>query len=285
MKSTLLLPLTAVISITTVSSYAGDTNTMPDWLKRTDIEFDVQESLNPSISVETIQPLFMNENDTVFFQGRLNHDAEIQDQTLNLGLGYRYLTNDKTWLLGVNAWYDRTFDLDHERRGLGVEAIGEYITVRSNYYDAFSGWKTASTVNGVSTQEKALDGWDFELEAPVPYVPWARISAKRFEWDAINTKNVDGYSVGVRMNPTGNTELTIGATDDSTKDAQAFLNFAWYFDRPEGVEFTAADGTSTGVFVKRDVSKHRLDKVRRQNNIVVERKTTGGGGIVIGRRN
>jgi len=300
MKRKMLVSLLAGMSITTFAGYAGEVekaavkvankatdavtgtlndSDMPDWLKRTDIDISIQEDLKPSISIETIQPLFMDDVNTAFFQGRLTNQDD--DQTINLGLGYRYLTADETWLLGVNGWYDHTFDLSHNRVGLGLEAIGEYMTVRTNYYDARSDWKTVSVVSGVTTQEKALDGYDLELEAPVPYVPWARLSAKGYKWDAINVDDVEGYTFGVRMNPTGNTEVTLGVTDDNSKDEQAFLNLTWYFDRPEGVEFTAANGTSSDAFVKRDVSKHRLDKVRRKHDVVVERKTSGGSGLSV----
>lgn len=256
-----------------------------DWAKRTDVTVEFYEHLDPSISIETIQPFHMDERNTAFFQGRLSHDSERVDQTINLGLGYRYLSPEEKWMLGVNTWYDRTLDLDHERFGLGVEAFGKYLTFRANAYHAFSNWKTSSIVSGVTTQEKALDGWDAELETPIPYLPWARLSAKHYEWNAINISEVKGTSVGIRMNTSKTTELTLGVADDSVSDTGGYLNLIWYFDQPNGVQSTAADGISSTAFTTRNLKAHRLDKVRRHHDIVVEQKTTGGGGIIIGRRN
>ncbi|MEL0091406.1 MAG: inverse autotransporter beta domain-containing protein [Rhodospirillales bacterium] len=301
MKKTILISLLFGLSVTTFNGYAGDADkaavvaanraigsatnalsgsNLPEWLKRTDIDIGIQENLRESFTIETIQPLFMDDVNTAFFQGRLTHDGHEEDETINLGLGYRYLTPNKTWLLGVNGWYDHTFDLNHKRVGLGLEAIGEYLTFRSNYYDAVSGWKTVSLVDGVTTEEKALDGYDIELETPVPYLPWARLSGKAYKWEAINVDDVEGFTVALRMNPTGNTELTLGVTEDDTKN-EVFLNLTWYFGRPAGTEYTAANGISSQVAVKRDLTKHRLDKVRRHHNVVVERKTSGGSGLSV----
>ena len=70
------------------------------------------------------------------------------------------------------------------------------------------------------------------------------------------------------------------STEDDTKN-EVFLNLTWYFGRPAGTEYTAANGISSQVAVKRDLTKHRLDKVRRHHNVVVERKTSGGSGLSV----
>lgn len=257
---------------------------MPAWLQRTDISVGVQADSKPRWSIETIQPLLMDENNTLFVQGRVSHKDS--DETMNAGLGYRYLLDDKSWMLGANAFYDRTFDNDHERVGVGVEAFNPYATFRGNYYNAISGLKTVETAGGITTTERALDGWDVEAETPVPYVPWARFVGKIYEWDGQNLKDVNGYSAGVRMYPVSNLEIHAGVNDD-TIDTNAFVNMTWYMGKPAFVtETLVADALfSSELAEARDLEKHRLEKVRRHNDIVVERRRTGGAGIVVGRGN
>ncbi|MCB1738144.1 MAG: inverse autotransporter beta domain-containing protein [Gammaproteobacteria bacterium] len=256
------------------------------WLSRTDINVDIQQDHKPSWSIETIQPIYQSEGltHTWFVQGRIAHSND--DQTVNLGTGYRHLLDDHSWLLGTNIWYDTTIDESHYRYGLGLEALGRYVDVRANWYDAQSGIKTVRVNGSVSETEAALDGWDFGLEAPVPYLPWARVSWKAYEWDRSTAENIQGNTLGIRANVTDNLEVTVGATDDNTDSAQAFVTLSWTIDRPQGREWTAADtGATRGAFVARDLTKHTLDKVRRHHDIVIEKKRTGGAGITVGRRN
>lgn len=257
---------------------------LPEWMQRTDVSVDTQSSgAKPNWAIETIQPLSMQAQDTIFWQGRLSHRD--RDETLNLGLGYRHLLQDKSWMFGLNAFLDGTRKYDHRRLGIGLEAFSPYATYRLNHYNATSGEKTVSDISGIRTTEQALDGWDYSIELPVPYVPWARLTATGFSWDGVTTRDVDGYSLGLRANPTGNLEFEVGVTDDNRGSADTYLTLTWHLDRPAHVKHTARDGISPQAFTARNLEDLRLEKVRRNNTVIVERKRTGSGGIVVGRGN
>lgn len=262
---------------------------MPDWLKRTDINVEGIERGKPTWSIETVQPIYQTPRtlrDTFFFQGRwANRNA---DNTLNLGLGYRYLFDDKTWLLGINGFYDTTTKHDHQRVGVGAEAIGQFVTFRTNYYNATSGVKTISVVDGVSTTERALDGYDYELEAPIPYASWLRFSANGFRFMAATAGYPDlkGSRYTLIGNLTPNLSLEVGSTDDNYRASQNFVKLTWNVGGNPSIGtkdslFGGPKQTQTAAFQARDLSKHTLDKVRRQNDMIVERKS---GGVVIGRK-
>ena len=107
-----------------------------EWLRRTDFSVESMDRSKPTWSVETVQPLYQTPStlrDTVFLQGRWGHRNA--DNTFNLGLGYRRLLDDKSWLLGVNGFYDLATKYNHQRFGLGAEAIGRYVTFRTNFYE------------------------------------------------------------------------------------------------------------------------------------------------------
>lgn len=262
-----------------------------EWLTRTTVEVDFNSRFKPEWSIETVQPIYQTEDTlrhTIFAQGRFAHTNDVN--TLNIGVGYRYLLENETWLLGVNSFYDRTIDEQHERAGYGVEAIGEYITARANYYDAISGLKVLSTVSGVTTRERALNGWDAELEGPVPYAPWLRVATSFYEWDSKASKNLSGRSIRFIGDVTDRLSFELGGHDNSgSRPNQIFLRFKYALGAPTTVEHKATDGiVSENSFTARNLKKHTLDKVERRNNITVERTTTGGGGgtgIIISRGN
>lgn len=251
---------------------------LPDWLTRTDIELTFKKDGDPSLSIETIQPIKQDELNTTFWQGRFaSRDG---DQTLNLGLGYRRLVRDKQWMLGANAFVDRSLKYKHQRTGLGLEAFGPYSTLRYNRYNATSDEKLISSIAGIKTIEIAQSGWDLGVETPMPYVDWANINFKHYQWDGVRQDDTEGNSLSVRMYPTDNLEIEVGAQHDNTDDTRSFANLVWYFDKPS---HAPRKGKSRQVFAARDVSEHRLEKVRRHNDIVVETHTTGSVAITIGR--
>ena len=266
-------------------------NNGPDWLKRTDVSIEGMEHSKPTWSVETIQPLFQTPStlqDTVFFQGRWGDRNS--DNTVNLGLGYRRLLSDGTWLFGTNAFFDTTTKHSHQRVGIGGEAIGQYMTLRANYYDAISGEKTISTIGGVTTTEKALNGYDFEIDAPMPYLPWMRVAATSYHWNSATSglANVRGDKLMLSGNITSSLSMELGRMDDNYRPAETFVRLIYNIGATptNGTESTLFDGIKpASAFEARDLSRHTLDKVQRQNDIVVETKRSGGGGITIGRRN
>jgi adhesin/invasin len=259
----------------------------PDWLKRTDISVQGITSGKPTWSIETIQPLYQTPQsltDTVFFQGRWGRRDG--DDTLNLGLGYRRLLDDKSWLLGVNAFYDVTRQDSHRRAGLGLEAIGRYITLRTNYYDGLSGVRTVSSSGGSSTTEKALDGVDYELDTPVPYAPWLRFSATGFRWNAATSgyPNLKGETFLLRGNLSAQWSLELGRTNDNYNSGRNFARVTWNPGASPGNGISGNlmnSGSSRAALQARDLTLHTLDKVRRQNDMIVEQKS---GGIVIARK-
>lgn len=265
----------------------------PAWLKRIDLNLEGVADSKPTWSIETVQPLYQTPgtlSHTAFFQGRLAHRSG--DETLNLGAGYRYLVDDKSWLLGANAFYDMTNEARHRRFGLGGEAIGRYATFRANYYEPDSGIKTVGISNGVTDTEQALQGRDLEIDLPVPYLPWMRLSATSFRWNAATSGIADlkGEKITLFGNVTDHISFKLGQTNDNSTgghDTFFHLTYTLALGTPmNGVEGSLLGGTrSRSAFAGRDLTKHTLDKVVRQHEIIVEKRSSGGGGVSIGRRN
>ena len=107
-----------------------------------------------------MQPLYDNREAgrSTFFQGSII--ALDDTDTLNLGLGQRWILNDGKVIAGLNFFYDNEWDAGHERMSVGGEILTSVGDFRVNSYTALS---DTETVNGAN--ETALDGMDMELEA------------------------------------------------------------------------------------------------------------------------
>lgn len=250
-----------------------------DWLSRTDASIYGDHN-GWSAEIETIQPLHMEGQDTYFFQGRFSgywaDSGGNDDWTVNLGLGYRYLTPDNQNLYGANVFYDRTGDHEHQRLGGGLEWMHQYGTIRSNYYGVLSGWKTVST----GVEEKALEGFDAEIETMVPRMPWLRVKLKGYHWNAEANEDVDGFNVGFVGDLNDQMSFEAGYSVDNT-DKKIWGKLTIALGPRKNVEYTAQDDFFVDeLFSKRDLSIHRLDKVKRENRVFTERRSFGSSGGV-----
>lgn len=254
---------------------------LPEWLSRVEMQgmFGLD---NPEWSVLTVQPLWQSEGSehTLFVQGSvLNYDQFGEERmTSNLGLGYRQLFLDKKLMLGVNSFYDREWTEEHERVGFGIEARSNPIEVNANYYEAISGAKTLST----TVTERALDGMDAELGVQVPFIPWAKIFARTYEWQGENASDTEGQVYSMRLQPTNWLELEAGHDDNHRLGGDNFVLVNFKFAFGAGNNETPKRWVDNKPFdFDQTMESKTLEKVRRENKIVVERTTTTGGGFTV----
>lgn len=258
---------------------------LPEWLQRIDFSVTLAKHYKPLWYIRTIQPLWHNPHNMVFVQGQLSSQSRYT--TSNLGVGYRHLLANKTWIFGVNSFFDREWRYGHERLGAGLEAIGQYATFRANYYGALTGKEKIDVTDGVTTYERALSGYDVSAEVPVPFLPWALVHYTRYVWwRHYGASNIEGYELGLHLFPIGSFETEVGISDDNASKYSYYLNLDWHFGRPDRVEFTLADTPfAKHGFIARDLSLHMLDYVQRENQIIVQAVKTGSSGIIISRGN
>lgn len=229
---------------------------------------------DPQVSFESIQPLHQTGPHTIFMQSHaaFEHDG----WTLNSGLGYRYLVPSQQWLLGANAWFDSTTRYKHKRWGAGLEAIGEYLTFRTNYYNGVTDWKRVSTAAMSYVEERALDGFDAEIEGPVPYMPWLRISASYYHWDIVTAgaDDTSGFQGRLQADLASDLRLEAGFKTDNYNDI-GFMKLSWFLGAQREIEHSAMETgwVSENRFQPRDVRRQTLARVKRQHEVVVERRT------------
>ena len=246
-----------------------------DRFRNVEIEITDLDGDDTRYSIFTVQPLYENlsAGRVTFFQGSII--ALDDNETLNLGLGQRWLLNDNKIILGLNAFYDNEWDVGHERMSIGGELLTSVGDIRLNSYKALTNGKT----NDDGNEEKALDGMDMELALPLPYLPSTRIHAKAFEWEGEDgASDLEGDTISLRTALPYGFELEAGTTsyDNSAKQDADFVSLTFnvarfhnqqYVEQPKLISDTAYQLT--------DVTQRRFEKVRRTNTIVKQVRKQG----------
>ena len=184
----------------------------------------------------------------------------------NLGLGYRFLNDDNSLMIGANVFYDRDFEHDHERGSIGFEAKGGNLEINYNLYEDISLQQVAN-----KRKEQSLGGYDFNVSSQVPFMPWARLNYTSYEWDAdlasTNTKG-EKYSSEFNLTPSLVFEYEYDESGNSGDDITSG-KFTFVYP-PRNNKPTIASGFSSQAFTYSNVSDKLNDKVKRKNKLVIE---------------
>jgi len=224
-----------------------------------------------SVDIGVLKAYGDNPNSFLFNQINLNrYDKRT---TLNLGLGYRRLNADETWMTGVNAFYDHEFPDDHKRNGVGFELISSVFETRVNSYNGTTGYIKDKS----GTDSKALDGRDMGFKAALPYLPGMMFGMNAVQWkgiDGMKDNKARKYTLGGQLSD----NLTLNYVRTDYKDAAKkdtdtiSLNYTWAFGQEKHVRptlFTFADKA----YEFKKLGAERYDLVKRENRIV--KKKTG----------
>ena len=245
--------------------YDGDGNT----------EISITNNDDTSFGITTVQPISqtIDKSDTLFFQGSL-HSFENHGQTrptINLGIGKRWLSPDKTTITGANFFYDHEFKSNHSRASIGGEYKNSVFETNANSYWGLSS-KRGVTINGNTIQEEVLDGWDVNVKGQVPYYPWAKVTSNYYKWDKSSGSDIKGGKVGVELQLTSALKLNAGVQDDNEMSSTSFFELNYQL----GVDNKPTSFARDSVAFRggQDMTEHLLDKVERQNKIITSRGTT-----------
>jgi hypothetical protein len=219
-----------------------------------------------SVDIGALRAYGDNPNSFIFNQINLN--SFDKRTTLNLGLGYRRLNADETWMAGVNAFYDHEFPNDHRRNGVGMEVISSVFETRVNTYNGTTGYIKDKS----GTDSKALDGRDMGFRVALPYLPGMMFGMNAVQWDGIDgMKDQKDRKYTLGGNLSDNLTLNYIRTDykdAAKKDTDTIsLNYTWAFGQEKHVRptlFTFADKA----YEFKKLGAERYDLVKRENRIV-----------------
>tara|TARA_B110000037_G_scaffold102373_1_gene119379 strand:+ start:45 stop:950 length:906 start_codon:yes stop_codon:yes gene_type:complete len=282
LASTLALPLTFL-----EVSAAGNSDKLKDTLidktiqkfedgfnslfTNTELTIEGRTGADPNFTLLTINPISENkdEGDLAFFQGSIIRQNN--RDTINLGIGYRQLSDDEKWIYGVNAFHDYESTYEHSRMSVGAELRSSVFEINANKYFATSGAQTGKDAN----TERALDGYELEVGGQVPYIPSAKLFVKNWKWDGYQTTDTKGntYSLQINAPIVPNITLEAGTKDFDTGTDVDFVNLTYKIglggaqsEKDKIVQSLIADQA----FNTRSMKDKMLDKVRRKNQIVIQ---------------
>jgi len=230
--------------------------------KNTDFSIKSKEGNKPEIGILTFKPLNDTDNGLTFFQGSFfTHDGD--RETLNLGFGKRILSDDESFLFGLNAFYDHELDYDHQRASIGTEIKSSILELNTNHYFAISNEVTGK--NGV--KETVADGYDLEIGAHIPYIPTAKFYTKYFEYEIPGGSDFEGLEYSSRIGiPNTGMNIETGFIDYGNNGYED----QWFFKLTYNYSKMNADKSfiSDEAFERVSMKDKKYDKVRRENLIV-----------------
>ena len=201
------------------SAWADDEESnIPEWMKRIDYSVTVETDKNPTVYFETVQPLWMSKNEdrVIFAQPRISSNDN--RWKYSLGLGMRRLIMSGTVLAGINTFFDYQQLHEHCRGGLGLEAIGKHAEARANYYVGMSSKRLIEDTATTSTYEKAVDGFDIESGAALPYLPWVKLFGSYYWYDYKMFDDREGWKLRAELKPSEFLTVDLYMDDDNKGD-------------------------------------------------------------------
>ena len=228
----------------------------------TELSIDLRENYSADFSILLVRELASSSDDNVFTQLSLfNTEKDSKDRIVaNLGLGKRFLSEDKFSMTGFNTFLDYD-DEGNLRASVGLEMRNAVLNF------AFNNYFGLDDADG----EKVLDGYNMRLASQIPYVHWADIFINSYSWDGVTRDDVEGLMYGTEMLLSPNINLEI-AFDDKDK---AGLEDEYYakimFVYPPRNSVSASDGINSEMWkAQKNMSDEMLTKVNRNNKIFVE---------------
>ena len=233
--------------------------------ENTDFSIKKIESIKPEIGIQTFKIFSEDSSDLSFFQGSLFlHDSD--RETFNIGVGQRYLSNDESILFGLNAFYDYEFDYEHQRFSIGAEIKSSILDLNYNNYFAQSSSKKGKK----GKDEEALDGFDVELGAHLPYIPSMKAYLKAFDFEVSGGNDFQGLEFSTQIKiPNSGLSLEIGHTDYDHHSDQSFINLKY----SNSVKNPGTSLFTSEAFERISMKDRMYEKVRREN--VIKKKGTG----------
>ena len=243
----------------------------------TEVQIISGTEYKPEFSIMTVRPLAPHPGvDAWFVQLQLN-DQKIRGKariSTNVGVGYRSLSDNKNSMTGMNVFLD--YDEEgNARTSVGLELRASAFEALANYYKAISGGQTVGAFT-----ERTLDGYDISIIGEVPFLPWANVIDKHYEWQAEkNSKNSKGENYSLELTLTPSFIVSGGWDDNDINGFYSYLKASFVYPPRERV---AASTNLIGetAFSSGDMSGELLSKVRRNNKQIIESEGTG---VVIAR--
>jgi hypothetical protein len=196
----------------------------------------------------------------------IGREGYASGNTLNTGLAYRRLSDDRSTLYGINTFFDHALENNHNRMSIGADVQTVQLGAAINWYIPLSDWKTVNN----TTEERASTGWDIQLQGRVPELPEWQLNLTGFRWSSnanMQDKATFGYDTTLQWQPMNGLQWDVGARDETGGSMQLHTNLRLVYKFGEPLEKMWERPQRLA-----DVSDRVYDKVRRENAIRVTQR-------------
>lgn len=195
----------------------------PPWLARVRFDLGFDPSFQPSYAFAATQPLLVSahRDTSIDLHGRVVYDTAGATGGA-LGVRYQGRWHDHAVALGVQGGLEDRRLQALQRYRVGAEFRLSALDVRASFYDEIPERPASRQI-----AERRLDGYELEVGAPLPFVPWARLRASRLWQLAVNGDAVTARDrIGLRL--TAVTPLEIETGTQSEAEARSwFTQLRW----------------------------------------------------------
>jgi Inverse autotransporter, beta-domain len=193
----------------------------PPWLDRVRFEVSFDPAFQPRYTLAATQPLMASAHHdaSIDLHGRLVHDASGQTGG-DVGLRYQGRWYDHDVTLGVQGGVEDRWREELRRYSFGAELRLSPLEARGTVYNDVPARPAGGEI------ERRLDGYDLEVGAQLPFVPWARLHASRFWQTAVDGETTTCDRVALRLTPLSPLEIETGAQSEA-EDRSWFTQLRW----------------------------------------------------------
>ena len=246
-------------------------------LENSELEIEVKEdNFDTDFRLKTVSSISEGD-DGSYWLNQSNLSKQDDDTTVNVGIVYRKLSDDEKSIFGVNVFYDHEFPRNHQRASIGIERLSKNFDLSANLYSAISSDKTKGSVT-----ERAMDGLDYEIGIPAPYLPSSRLYVGGYSWDGTNYDIKSGVTANLETQINNRITANVGLEDNNRLTSSRVTGKVAIALGPIEAENRSRKLISSTAFEADDGESQRervYDFVRRQNRIV----KTVSGSVTVGR--
>jgi Inverse autotransporter, beta-domain len=195
----------------------------PLWLHRVRFDLSFDPAFQPRYGLAATQPLMASAHHdaSIDLHGRVVHDASGQTGA-NVGLRYRDRWYNRDVTLGVQGGIEDRRLEELRRYSFGAELRVSALEVGGTLYDDVPARPATRDIG-----ERRLDGYDVELGAQLPFVPWARLQASRLWQTAVDGDSVTTCDrVALQLTPLSPLQIETGAQGEG-EDRSWFTQLRW----------------------------------------------------------
>ena len=215
----------------------------------------------PMFELMSVYRLYETKNMFLFNQSSLvNYDDR---NTLNFGLGARYIDDSERMILGANAFWDQELQSKHHRSGLGLEFLTSVFEVRANKYYAQS-----NEILYKGTYESALDGNDLKFTANLPYLYSSNVYFKKSKFEDGLGYSMKTEEWGLQGEIIPNLSLTIASQKEGSERAQTVASVSYSIPLGKRADTPPRWQNGRGGLEFKPIREKLYKPVQRENRIM-----------------